>query len=127
MLFLLCSFKCFRSPKKIPKSLAPQEPPGHRQQSHPVSRSKTALAQVSPGTLQGVGGPLQRTLQLHQDWVHWAPKHARVETPASDWEGRKAGKGLVRGVSNAQNHHICCSRSHAAQFVSFCFYEKVLT
>eukprot|EP00438_Fugacium_kawagutii_P008075 Skav214653 [mRNA] locus=scaffold1763:128014:128860:- [translate_table: standard] len=27
------------------------------------------LHQVSEGSLQGVGGPLQRTLQLHKDWV----------------------------------------------------------
>eukprot|EP00913_Durusdinium_trenchii_P009569 g8990.t3 len=30
---------------------------------------KASICPVSPGTLQGVGGPLQRTLQLHQDWV----------------------------------------------------------
>jgi len=30
-------------------------------------------SKVSKGSLQGVGGPLQRTLQLHKDWV-WPPR-----------------------------------------------------
>ena len=33
-------------------------------------------SKVSKGSLQGVGGPLQRTLQLHKDWVPPGPGRA---------------------------------------------------